>query len=43
MIRFLQQYESEYGDYSKERHEWIDKVSVEDIVEKIRNKRKLSK
>ena len=40
MIRFLQQYEKGYGDYSKERHEWLDKISVEDIVKKIRNKRK---
>ncbi len=39
MIRFLQQYESGYGDYSKERHEWIDEISVEDIAEKIRKKR----
>lgn len=40
MIRFLQQYEKGYGDYSKERHEWIDKISVSDIVEQIKNKRK---
>ncbi len=40
MIRFLQQYERGYGDYSKERHEWIDKISVSDIVEQIKNKRK---
>lgn len=39
MIRFLQQYESGYGDYSKERHEWINEISVEDIAEKIRKKR----
>ena len=40
MIRFLQQYEKGYGDYSKERHEWIDKISVSDIVEQVKNKRK---
>lgn len=40
MVRFLQQYESGYGDYSKERHIWIDKISVSDIVEQIKNKRK---
>ncbi len=39
MIRFLQQYERGYGDYSKERHEWIDKISVSDIVEQIKNMR----
>jgi hypothetical protein len=26
MIRFLQQYQKGYGDYSKERHDWIDKI-----------------
>ena len=40
MIRFLQQYERGYGDYSQERHEWIDKISVTDIVEQIKSKRK---
>lgn len=39
MIRFLQQYEKGYGDYSKERHEWLDKLSVSDIVEQIKSKR----
>lgn len=38
MIRFLQQYESGYGDYSKERHERIDKVSVADIAARIKEK-----
>jgi hypothetical protein len=35
MIRFLQQYERGYGDYSKERHEWMDNFSISDIVEQI--------
>ncbi len=43
MIRFLQQYESGYGDYSKERHQWLDKVTIEDIAERIRSKRKKAK
>ncbi|MBD3340386.1 MAG: hypothetical protein GF353_14825 [Candidatus Lokiarchaeota archaeon] len=33
MIRFFQQYEKGYGNYSTERHEWIDKISIEEIVE----------
>ena len=40
MIRFLQQYERGYGDYSKERHEWIDNFSVTDIVAQIRGRKK---
>ncbi len=42
MIRFLQQYDSGYGDFSKERHERIDKVSVADIAAQIREKRNCS-
>ncbi|KOR32428.1 hypothetical protein TI05_07355 [Achromatium sp. WMS3] len=38
MIRFLQQYESGYGDYSKDRHQWIDNFSVADIVENMNRK-----
>lgn len=39
MIRFLQQYEKGYSDYSKERHEWIDNMSVSDIVEQIKTRK----
>ncbi|VEN73537.1 conserved hypothetical protein [Candidatus Desulfarcum epimagneticum] len=38
MIRFLQQYQRGYGDYSKERHEWIDQMSVSDIVDRIKKR-----
>jgi hypothetical protein len=31
MIRFLRQFELGYGDYTKERHQWLDKFTVEDI------------
>ena len=34
MIKFLQQYEAGYGDYSKERHQWINKLNIDDIAEK---------
>lgn len=36
MIRFLQQYETGTGDYSKDRHQWIDKITINDIAEKAR-------
>ena len=32
MIRFFQQYEKGYGDYSTERHEWIGKISIKEIA-----------
>ncbi len=36
----LQQYERGHGDYTQERHEWLDNLSVADIVEQIEKKRK---
>jgi hypothetical protein len=32
MIRFMQQFELGKGDYSIDRHEWLDQYSVDDIV-----------
>jgi hypothetical protein len=31
MIRFLQQFETGHGDYAHERHEWVDRTSLDDI------------
>jgi hypothetical protein len=31
MIRFLQQFETGHGNYARERHEWVDRLSLEDI------------
>ena len=31
MIRFLQQFETGRGDYSRERHDWVDEITLEDI------------
>jgi len=35
MIRFLQQFETGWGDYTKERHQWLKETSVEALAEKI--------
>lgn len=43
MIRFLQQYETGTGDYSKDRHQWSDKLTVDDIATKARSLRELKK
>lgn len=32
MIRFLQMFEKGKGDYSKERHQWLDQLSIEDVI-----------
>jgi hypothetical protein len=40
MIRFMQQFEIGEGDYSKERHRWLDNQDVETIATRIQEKRK---
>ena len=34
MVRFLQQYESGSGDYTREREQWLKDVELDDILEK---------
>jgi hypothetical protein len=36
MIEFMRQFDSGYGDYTKERHTWLDNLTVEDISNEIR-------
>lgn len=40
MVRFLQQYETGRGDYSRERHQWLDQQDVESIAMRIFERRK---
>ncbi|MFN4217937.1 MAG: hypothetical protein ACK4HB_01405 [Candidatus Bipolaricaulia bacterium] len=40
MVRFLQQFESGTGDYTKERAQWLDKLTVKEIVTEIKKSRK---
>ncbi len=35
MIRFLQMFEKGEGDYTKERKEWLEELTVEEIIEEI--------
>ena len=35
MVRFLRQYERGQGDYTKERHQWLDKVSSKEFAQAI--------
>lgn len=39
MIRFLQMFETGYGNYSEERRHWLDDQRIEDIVERIHQRR----
>jgi len=36
-IRFVQELEKGQGDYTKDRHKWQDKYSVEEIIKEIKN------
>lgn len=39
LVRFLQQFEMGHGDYTAERHDWLDPYTVQDIVQQIRELR----
>ena len=39
MVRFLQQFETGYGDYTAERHTWLKERNVSEIVEDIEQER----
>jgi hypothetical protein len=40
MVEFIQQFDSGYGDYTKERHNWLDELTIEDICNEIENTEK---
>ena len=39
MIRFMQQFEMGKGDYSKDRHLWLDQSGVDDIAKMMGEKK----
>ncbi|MDP1715118.1 MAG: hypothetical protein Q8L41_10280 [Anaerolineales bacterium] len=42
-IRFIQQYETGWGDYTQERRKWLPKKSVQEIGKQIVKERQKSK
>lgn len=38
MIRFIQQFDSGRGDYTKDRHDLLDSYTIDDIVSEIKKK-----
>ena len=32
MVEFIRQFDSGYGDYTRERHQWLDNMDIEAIV-----------
>ena len=43
MIRFMQQFEMGQGDYSKDRHQWLDQYTVDDIAKMVQEKKRMYK
>ena len=39
MIRFLQQFETGHGDYSKDRHKWLDDQDMDIVLKRIHERR----
>ena len=39
-VRFLQLFETGHGDYSTERHSWLDNIDVKTLAENIHQQRK---
>ena len=39
MVRFLQQFEMGQGNYTEERHQWLDEMTVDEIANQIQKKR----
>lgn len=40
MVRFMQQFETGHGDYSKDRHKWLDDQDMDTVVKRMQEKRK---
>ena len=39
MVRFLQMFETGRGNYTEERHQWLDQMTLDDIYTRIQAKR----
>ena len=42
-MRFIHQYDSGSGDYTKERHQWLDQLTIDDFPNYVRQKRQSQK
>ncbi len=39
MIRFLQQFETGHGNYSKDRHKWLDNQNMDAVINRIQDRK----
>lgn len=42
-LRFLQQLDVGYGDYTQERHQWLDQLTIDDLHDYVQQKRQSQK
>ncbi|GMO61891.1 MAG: hypothetical protein Ta2A_08250 [Treponemataceae bacterium] len=40
MVEFMRQFDSGYGDYTQERHKWLDHLTIEEISNEIKKNNK---
>ena len=40
LVRFLQQFETGEGDYTSERHAWLDGVTLDELLQDVRGEPK---
>jgi hypothetical protein len=40
MTRFIQQFETGWGDYSSARHQWLEQADVQTLAQNIRQQRR---
>jgi len=41
-VRFLQQFDTGGGDYTRDREQWLKEITVQDAIEAIKRRRKKS-
>jgi hypothetical protein len=41
LIRFIQQFETGYGDYTAERERWLNERTVQELAQEIERRREL--
>ncbi|MEA5517256.1 hypothetical protein [Nodularia sp. UHCC 0506] len=41
-IRFIRQFDNGSGDYTKERHQWLDEVTMDEILIDIQQRQTIS-
>ena len=43
MVRFLRQYERGRGDYTRDRHEWLDRISSKEFFQAVYRRQRARK